>query len=269
MPNLPAHVELAHRAAGAVPDPRLAANLGAYLLGATAPDVRIITRRPRAETHFFDLGSGRAGDGVRGLLTAHPELASPVSDAQAAFVAGYITHLVADETWITTVYRRSFDGAGAFGSAAAAQLFDRAAQLTLDRGAERRVRSLLPDISRPDDGLGAGPITAATLCEWREWVVEFLSGERPYSWNRLRHMAGRISGHDPSHPVNGLADRFLADVPAGLDELHERVPRAQLERYVESAVANLAQAVSGYLGLGPAPGRAAAAAHRASPGGGR
>ena len=250
MPNLPTHVDLAYRAARAVGDPRLEANLGSYLLGATAPDVRIITRRPRRETHFFDLDSGRAGDGVRGLLAAHPELGSPASDAEAAFVAGYITHLVADETWITTVYRRSFNGAGEFGSVAAAQLFDRAAQLSLDRAAEPLVRSLIGALAAPQRGLAAGPLAAGTVCEWRAWVVDFLAGERPYSWERLRHMAGRISGRDPDHPVHGLADRFLSDVRAGLGELHGRVPRERLDGYMEAAEGELARAVGSYLGRG-------------------
>ncbi len=247
MPNLPTHIEVAWRAAGSIQDTRITENLGCYLLGATAPDVRIITKRPRTETHFFDLESGQAGDGSLGLLTAYPELTSPSSDAQAAFVAGYITHLVADETWITSMYRRFFDGTGTFDSNAAAQLFDRAAQLSLDRASEHRVRSLLNTMHELEAGLAAGPLQAGTLSEWRVWVLDFLADARPYSWQRLRHMAGRISGHDSDQPVHQMAERFLADVRGGLRELFDKVPEAELERYLEVTVDNLVRSVTEYL----------------------
>ncbi len=250
MPNLPTHIEVAWRAACEIKDPRITDNLGSYLLGATSPDVRIITKRPRTETHFFELESGQAGDGSFGLLTTYPELTSPSSDAQASFVAGYITHLVADETWITSIYRRYFDGTGKFDSIAAAQLFDRAAQLTLDKASEPRVRSLLTSMDEPEIGLAAGPIDAVTLSRWRVWVLDFLSDARPYSWQRLRHMAGRISGHDSQHPVHQLAELFLTDVHGGLQDLYDRVPEAELERYLEVTVDNLVRSVTEYLHSG-------------------
>lgn len=250
MPNLPTHIEVAWRAACEIQAPLITDNLGCYLLGATAPDVRIITKRPRTETHFFELESGQAGDGAFGLLNTYPELTSPSSDAQAAFVAGYITHLVADETWITSMYRLYFDGAGKFDSNAAAQLFDRAAQLSLDRASEHRVRSLITSMDELEDGLAAGPLDATTLSEWRVWVLDFLSDARPYSWQRLRHMAGRISGRDSEHPVHQLAERFLTDVHGGLRELYDRVPESEFERYLKVTVDNLILSVTEYLRSG-------------------
>lgn len=228
-------------------DPRLSNNLGIYLLGATAPDVRIITKRPRIETHFFELDTGRCGDGASGLLSAYPQLASPVSDAQAAFVAGYISHLVADETWITSMYRPHFGGSGSSESDATDQVMDRAAQLSLDRACEQRVRRLLPQMREAPINGPAGPIDAPTLGQWRSWVVDFLADDRPYSWERLRHMAGRISGRDPNHPARELAEQFLSDVPEGLRKLHLRVSEEDLQGYLDLTAANLVAEVGGYL----------------------
>lgn len=251
MPNLPSHIELAWRASGELSDSRLTQNMGCYLLGSTAPDVRIITKRPRADTHFFELGSGQPGDGVAGLFAAHPELRSPESDAQAAFVAGYITHLVADETWIVSMYRRHFelgpDGAGDFDSRDAAQLFDRAAQLLMDIPSETRVKSLLPEIESVEDGLAAGPVSAAVLTEWRAWVLDFLAGDSPYRRERLRHMASRISGRDSGHVAHDLAERFIADVPGGLETLYERVSRTEIDGYRDRVIAALVETVGDYL----------------------
>ena len=154
---------------------------------------------------------------------------------------------MADETWITTVYRRTFGSSAAFGSDSAAQLFDRAAQLILDRENEAQVRALIDMIAVPEEGLSAGPLTTNTVNAWRKWVVDFLLGERPYSWERLRHMADRISRRDPDHPVHALADRFISDVPAGLELLYERMPRAELDSYVMAAMREVTGAVAHYM----------------------
>jgi hypothetical protein len=249
VPNLPTHVDLAWRAAGMLSNKLPSRELGSYLLGATAPDVRIITKRPRIDTHFFELGVGGLGDGVGGLFTAYPELRSPVSGAQAAFVAGYLTHLVADETWIVSMYRPYFGepNPGRFGSRDAAQLYDRAAQLTLDRACEQRVRSLLPAMDKTSEDFAVGPLDTTVMREWRAWVLDFLAGQRPYSWQRLRHMANRISHRDPQHPSQEIADRFLSDIPTGLSALHAVVPESELERYMDRATTNLARVVDEYL----------------------
>ncbi len=85
---------------------RLEAESGAFLLGNTAGDVQTITGQRRVETHFYslsDLHRGPAGDR---LLTAYPSLADPwsLSPAQAAFVSGYLVHLVWDEIWADDVF---------------------------------------------------------------------------------------------------------------------------------------------------------------------
>ena len=60
-------------------------------------------------------------------------------------------------------------------------------------------------------------------------------------------MAGRISSHDPEHPAHQLAERFLTNVHGGLRELYERVPKAELERYLEVTVDNMIRSVTEYL----------------------
>ncbi len=249
MPNLPTHVDLAWRAGETLSHPLLKGELGSYLLGAAAPDVRIITKRPREETHFFDLQSGSTGDGMAGLFAAYPELRSPTSDAQAAFVAGYLTHLVADETWIVSMYRPHFGGKGEFGPPYAANLYDRAAQLMLDRACEERVRPLSPIINGVNETLAAGSLDAGVLRDWRRWVVDFLGGERPYAWERLRHMADRISGRDPGHGSHEIAERFLSDVPAGLRTLYGVVPESEFFSYVDRARGNIERVVAEYLAV--------------------
>lgn len=80
----------------------------AFLLGAIAPDVRAIGGQPREDTHFFSIPRRPGGDAVRELFEAWPALADATSlDAEwAAFVAGYVTHLVMDEAWVEQIVMR-------------------------------------------------------------------------------------------------------------------------------------------------------------------
>ena len=110
MPNLPTHIELAWQASLTIKDSVLDENLGQYLLGSTAPDIRVITKKPRSQYHFVNLDFDSIGEGTKGLFDTYPHLRdkSSLPSDQAALIAGYITHLVADETWITNMYRTYF-----------------------------------------------------------------------------------------------------------------------------------------------------------------
>ena len=110
LPNLPAHIDLANRAASRLGHPTLDGNLGYFLHGSTSPDIRVITRGRREEYHFAPLDFQDVGTGVKGMFDSHPQLGSSADHdgPTQAFVAGYITHLIADETWIVSMYRPFF-----------------------------------------------------------------------------------------------------------------------------------------------------------------
>ena len=55
MPLLAVHMSIVQEVIERLDDPGLSDNIGAALLGATAPDRRVMTRQPREETHFFRL----------------------------------------------------------------------------------------------------------------------------------------------------------------------------------------------------------------------
>ncbi len=85
----------------------LAAERGAFLFGNTAPDVQVISRQPRQDTHFFDLPlRSMARTPWEQLLTVHPSLraAGNLPPAQAAFLAGYLCHLQADWLWVKEIF---------------------------------------------------------------------------------------------------------------------------------------------------------------------
>ena len=54
-------------------------SFGQYLLGATTPDIRVITRQARFSTHYFDLNETGHQDSVAAFFRAQ----EPLSDAGA------------------------------------------------------------------------------------------------------------------------------------------------------------------------------------------
>ena len=110
MPSLGLHLTAARSLAADLSSPQVEADRGAYYLGATTPDIRVLTKWDRARTHFFDLNDFDDQNGVHRLFEQAPGLrdVSAVDAPTAAFLAGYISHLVLDEDYITNVYRPLF-----------------------------------------------------------------------------------------------------------------------------------------------------------------
>ena len=237
MPNLPAHISLAREAAARIASPVIAADVGYFLLGSTAPDMRAITKRPRENYHFAPLDFERVGDGARAMLEAHPHLAG-LEGRRAAFVAGYISHVVLDECWITQVFRPYF------GEDARGLVLDRALQLELDRRTNG-VAECLPLMRDAAMPLDLGFLSDESVTRWRSWVVEFL--ERDFSWERLRFMARRIARGDESHPAHAVADELLRSTPESLEAMFEVVSRDDLHDFERRSVDTLCEYLEGYL----------------------
>src|SRR5215813_4924376 len=108
---------LAHPGLPPEPKAALLAELPAFLLGNTAPDVQTVSGQPREATHFFTVplnGSGPAGPR---LLARYPALAQHqvLPPAQAAFLAGYLAHLLFDQLWIRDIFEPNFGERPAWG----------------------------------------------------------------------------------------------------------------------------------------------------------
>lgn len=88
----------------------LVAERGAFLFGTIAPDAQSVSGQTREATHFSTVPPDNAQPGPQVMLAAHPALAraeKPAS-AQAAFIAGYLSHLALDELWIADVFGPHF-----------------------------------------------------------------------------------------------------------------------------------------------------------------
>ena len=224
---------------------------GAFLLGSTAPDIRVITGWDRRDTHFFDFDDFEHQDGVAGFFAHHTHLADPgkVSPATAAFVAGYTTHLTLDEHWIVEIYRTHFGERSPLAGALEAQVLDRLLQYELDRRS-REDRGLMERIHQSLEGIETmiecGFIERDTLRQWRELAAEQTT--YPGDYDRLRHYSGRqLRAWGVNPQVDEEFGAFVERVPGLLDAALERVGREQFDAFVERSYDDAQRVVERYL----------------------
>ena len=248
MPSLGSHMVRAREMAGRLELPEIDADRGAFYLGSTAPDVRVVTRGDRADTHFFDLGDLEKQDSVERMLAAHPHLRKPagLDAATIAFITGYITHLVLDEAWIEEIYRPSFGVYSEIDADPRSNVLDRVLQYELDR------RDRINDASRLDLQ-GALAATAPPkgipfiaddhLDQWFEMVIDIASQEPDYS--RFRRMMSRhLSGAGYSEAD---IDECCNDPAPIIDEAIGVVSPERLSRFWEHAADLMHDRVRQYL----------------------
>lgn len=85
-------------------------NQGAFILGSTAPDVQTVSGQRRRETHFRAIPPVDDRPAHTILLETYPALAraNQLPPSQAAFIAGYLIHILVDELWLDGVFRPYF-----------------------------------------------------------------------------------------------------------------------------------------------------------------
>lgn len=112
MPTPFTHLEIAQRL---LDDPQLDSSIraalnaerSAFLLGSIAADARVSSGLQRENTHFYNYNHPISEAPWRVMLRQYPDLIDSV-DAQRAFVAGYVAHLVVDEIWSEEMVRPQF-----------------------------------------------------------------------------------------------------------------------------------------------------------------
>lgn len=111
MPNTQTHLAAASHLLGAAALPMTIPWLAqpdmqaAFLLGTISPDARVVSGHTREATHFIPIPPPPGVLAQDMMLDAWPELRpqSVARQAQAAFVAGYLAHLIMDQTWLDIV----------------------------------------------------------------------------------------------------------------------------------------------------------------------
>lgn len=228
------------------------ADSGAYLLGATSPDIRVITRQDRLSTHFFDLNEHDHQDSVSSFLLTYGNLALPENlNAQTrAWATGYVTHLVMDEQYITGIYRPFFAHHDELGGAMRANVMDRLLQFELDRtyGNDPDLKNnLCTALSFTVEGIDCGFLDSETLERWRQVSCDVAG--RNMDWERMRGMISnhlRISGLEEGETLGG----FLDSLPELLDATIAHITSTEIDAFVQRATDAARLAVERYLGCG-------------------
>lgn len=251
MPPLVLHMAFARQVQETVRASVLAEQVGPFLLGATTPDIRVLTRWQRQRTHFFDFDDFDHQDSVARFFAENPDLSDPgrLNESTAAFVAGYTTHLALDEGWICEIFRAFFGKESSLGGDAEAQVLDRLLQYELDR--RRRedkalMKAIREALAGAEAGVDCGFIEAATLQRWRELAAEQTT--YPGDYERLRYYSGRqlralgVDVEDASK-----FDQFLLNVPDLLAAALRHVSAERVDEFIERAQAKASRAVARYL----------------------
>jgi len=249
MPPLGLHTVIAKQVGDRLRHRLLDDERGNLYLGSTAPDIRVITRWQRERTHFFDLRCFDEQDGVAGLFDAYPHLRRPaaLNPATAAFVAGYVTHLVMDELWINTIYRPFFGVRSPLGGDLRANIMDRAIQFSLDR--EKRIdrelmAHVLDAVARCDLSLEIDFIDGDTLDRWRDVILEVV--DHPPDWARFRMIAGRHL-REAGVESDEQFEEFLRSLPDLVDETLRYLSEERLREFMDRSLESSAGAVKEYL----------------------
>jgi hypothetical protein len=247
MPPLALHTAIAKDIADRLNFAELDDERGGLYLGSTAPDIRVITKWERSRTHFFDLDCFDEQSGVSALFIEYPALANAaeLSPQTRAFIAGYLTHLVTDETWITTVYRPHFGERSPLGGDIRANVMDRALQFSLD--AERRrdrhlMLHVLDAVTRTDIGLNIDLIDAETLRRWRDVIADIVQNEP--NWDRFRQAAKR---HLKIDADGDGVDDLMASLPDLVDETLTYLTPERVEAFMNDSRIKSLDAVRDYL----------------------
>ena len=249
MPNLPTHIHFSLTSTTLRDTFTTKSQTAAFILGSTTPDIRAITKKNRSIYHFVDLDFGGVGEGLENLMNKHGDLnkITAADPEMTAFMAGYASHLVLDETWITTVFRPNFGSGGKLSdfSSEANLVWDRALQLGLDQMYWETMKPFITDLKEYKYPGDIYFLKEEPVDEWNDWILRLLDAE--FSWNRLGFMANRIAKGDLSHPVIGIAEEFLSDPEVGFQEILQKLPKNTIDEFNEAAKKNIATLVGGFI----------------------
>lgn len=220
----------------------LASMRSAFLFGNTAPDVQTVSGQSREATHFFRVPLESDRPAHEAMFRAHPQLglARRLPPAQAAFLAGYISHLLLDVMWVRDIFTPVFGPEAGWGSFSQRLFLHNVLRAWCDRRDQAR---LIAD---------AGPALAATrphtwlpfvedryLHRWRDvLVVQFEPGATIRTVEVFAER-GRVSPE---------AFERILDSEDRMDEMiFCHVPRNAVEDFYARGVAVSCEIIASYL----------------------
>ena len=220
---------------------------GPFLLGHTAPDVQTISGQSREETHFYTLPPApdepgeEHGPAHEKLLGAHPALADPASlpPERAAFVAGYIAHILVDDLWLYDIFLPYFRQGHAPWRERSFR--HNVLRTWLDRGDHARLNGTVASSLRQAAPRGwLSFIQDEALQARRDWLVDQLGpGKQLQTAEVFAERMGR----------SALEIETVLRSPSQMEEhVFGHIPRATVRRYRDVAYSRSTQLIGSYVG---------------------
>jgi len=207
----------------------LTAQRGAFLFGTIAPDVQTVSGQTREATHFFTLPLTDAQPAHQLLFAAHPALAHAHSlpPAQAAYIAGYVSHLALDELWIAQVFAPYFGPEAEWDTFRERLLIHNVLRTWLDQRDQSRLGEDVSETLAQVEPRGWLPfVSDLHLSLWRDEITAELApgatirtaevfAERlhvpPAEIHRMLESPTELQRRVLVHVPPGCVDRFYAD----------------------------------------------------------
>ena len=252
MPNLPTHIYFALSSLDGIKVNFLNEQTQAYILGSTSPDIRAITKKNRSVYHFVELDFESVGEGIANLKSQYPkwENLSNCDDETKAFMMGYVSHLVLDETYITKVFRPYFMNKDIFPIISERLIWDRVFQLFLDiKYWDDQVKTnsnLLRDYSVNID---VDFMLNEPVKEWKDLMLKLVS-DSVFNWDRLTSMSKRIARRDNINESDlaKVIERFLVNPQEGINNIMEKLPDNLVSDFENNSNENINSFVNEFIG---------------------
>lgn len=248
MPSLGSHLATAYGLANRLGHPYIDNDRGAYYLGSTAPDIRVLLKVDRRYTHFFDLDDFCNQDSITRMFEAYPRLAdsSTLDSGTRAFIAGYLTHLLMDEHYIQTIYRHFFGERSALGGGLWANVLDRVLQYEMNRRELENGTALSEirnAIDETESHIRVDFIDSSFWSEWREFT-RGITYQSP-DWERfprVMHIHLRRAGFSDE-----AIERVAQNPPELVQEALTHVDLNRIDQYIEEATELATDRLRSYL----------------------
>ena len=238
---------LAHPDLAPVVKAALQAELPAFLFGNTAPDVQTISGQPREATHFFGVPLRAAPPGGLQMLASYPALASRAAlpAAHAAFIAGYLAHLVFDQLWIRDIFEPFFGEEPAWGSFRERLYLHNVLRADVDAQDLERLGPAVPrDFKAAAPNVWLPFVDDSHLRAWRDIIADQLSSGA----GRTVEVFAQRARVDPQEFA-----ALLASPEQMRQRVYSHLPHGLLDGYRAQSLAGGARAISAYWQGQPLP----------------
>ncbi len=221
--------------------------LPALLLGSITPDARVIARISRESTHFYDIPMAPDAPPAHiRMLETHPDLCK-IDRGQhplhAAFVAGYVAHLVMDVVWLERIVMDGLfiDGVP-WGIHHPNWLRYSLLMTRMEYDADRHLpRSYFSQVREPEPDGWLPFMPDRFIRKWRQVVAERVEGGG----------ARLVSTHfsRTNHMSTGELEMMVLDDERMDRVVHGQIPRRQMDDFYKETYRRTEEAVLDYLAV--------------------